>query len=67
MTVEDGQRGEKVIASRIGPSFADQTEGFKRSVVVPNIIDDGNNQFLRDIFAGRHGMENHKSKYCKIL
>ena len=39
--VLDGQRGEKVIASGIGPSFANQTEDFKRLVVIPNIIDDG--------------------------
>jgi hypothetical protein len=44
-----------VIASRIGPSFADQTEHFKRFLVVLNIIDDGRDKFLREIFASRHG------------
>jgi hypothetical protein len=52
--VDDGQRSEKMIASRIGPSFADQTERFKRFLVVPNIIDDGHGEFLREVFASRH-------------
>ena len=51
----DSQRGEKVIASRIGPRFADQTEGFKRFPVVPNVIDDGHDEFLWQIFASRRG------------
>jgi hypothetical protein len=57
MTLEVGdvQRGEKVIASGIGPSFADQTEGFERCPVVQNILDDGLDKFLREIFASRHG------------
>jgi hypothetical protein len=44
-----------MIASGIGPSFADQTEGFKRCLVVLNIIDDGHDEFLREIRAGGHG------------
>src|ERR1700730_1587381 len=51
----DGQRGQKVIASGIGPSFADQTEGSKRWYVVLEVIDNGRDEFLGEIFARRHG------------
>jgi hypothetical protein len=55
VVIENGQRGEKVIARGIGPNLADQTEGFKRFLVISNVIDDGYDEFLRETFASRHG------------
>jgi hypothetical protein len=53
--VEDAQRGKKVIASGIGPSCANQTEGFERFLVISKVIDDGYDKFLGKIFASGHG------------
>jgi hypothetical protein len=43
----DGQCCEKVTAGKIDPSPTDQTESFERFLVVPHVISDDLDKFLR--------------------